>query len=565
VRIAEYRLLALLIVLLLLARPSFAQLSPPLPGGADVGRIEKNQQPVMAPSLLQPRASEMQVLPSPNAPEQSKKIYFQLQRVTINGTTAFSEGEMKATYAEYLDKEITLDIAWIIAGRITALYHANGFFLSRAYVPKQQIADGHLRIAVVEGYIAEAVIDASLRDRSLVQEWIQRLKAEKPTTTRNLESILLQLNDIPGVNLRATLEPVQTKNFADGAVRIILRKEDGYARGRIGFDNNGSRFLGPYQLSAQYEASFIPEQQTSFNFLTSTPARELQYGTIKQHIAAFAGGYADVYAGYTKAYPGHTIRSSDIQSHSITFGTALSYQLIRQRDENLSGKLAFETRDTSSNIFTDVVLTRDRIRALRANLNYETIDRFQGFSQLNVTLSEGLDVMQASQKGEINLSRAQATPDFTKAEFSFARSQALGENWSVVTAAAGQIASGPLYSAEEFGYGGSSIGRAYDASEITGDHGVAGSVELRYIGLGIINGVTFVPYSFYDAGAVFNDDRTQEKSQSASSAGFGVRFATESQATANLSAAFPLTRSISNPLYGEDYGPRYMFELGYGF
>ena len=549
----------------LISAPAFAQVAPPIPGGADVGRVEKNREIITPPSALQPSASSPEELSSPTAPEQSKKIHFVLRSVTIEGVHAFPLEEIEPIYADYIGKEVTLDVAWTIAAKITTLYHQKGYFLSRAYVPKQQIANGNLRISVVEGYVSDVTLDPSLSDSDIIQEWISRIKQQHPLTSDYLESALLQLNDIPGVSLRGTLEPAKTARVDDGAVRLVLTKQTTSGHGYISFDNNGSRFLGPYQLATQYENSFVSEQQTSFNFLTSVPTRELQYGTVKQHIAAFPGGYADVYAGYTKAYPGYTIRSSDIQSTSLTFGTSLSYQLIRQRQENLSGKLAFETRDTHSDIFTSTPLTRDHIRALRASLNYETTDRWQGFNQLNIIVSQGLSVLNSSKSGDLNLSRPEATPDFTKSEFYFTRSQSLYENLGLVTSAAGQIASGPLYSAEEFGYGGSAFGRAYDASEITGDHGIAASVELRYSGMDNINGISPVPFGFYDAGAVFNEDRTQEKSTSGSSAGFGVRLATESGPRATVTAAFPLTRPVSSPLYTDSYGPRYMFELGYGF
>jgi len=52
-------------------------------------------------------------------------------------------------------REVTLDIAWMIAGAVTERYRAAGYFLSRAYVPQQKILDGQLRIEVVEGYIAK--------------------------------------------------------------------------------------------------------------------------------------------------------------------------------------------------------------------------------------------------------------------------------------------------------------------------------------------------------------------------------------------------------------------------
>ena len=62
-----------------------------------------------------------------------------------------------------------------------------------------------------------------------------------------------------------------------------------------------------------------------------------------------------------------------------------------------------------------------------------------------------------------------------------------------MAALSGQWASGPLYSSEEFGYGGKNFGRAYDQSELTGDHGVAASVEVDYAGWSAGRPMAFTP------------------------------------------------------------------------
>ena len=80
--------------------------------------------------------------------------------------------------------------------------------------------------------------------------------------------------------------------------------------------------------------------------------------------------------------------------------------------------------------------------------------------------------------------------------------QGVTPNWSLFAAASGQVASGPLYSSEQFGYGGQAFGRAYDASEITGDHAVAASLGMRYSGIDPMHGVRLMPYGFYDMGRV---------------------------------------------------------------
>jgi hemolysin activation/secretion protein len=110
----------------------------------------------------------------------------------------------------------------------------------------------------------------------------------------------------------------------------------------------------------------------------------------------------------------------------------------------------------------------------------------------------------------------------------------------------GQWADDQLLSSEEFGLGGSYIGRAYDFSEISGDHGVGSLIELRY-GRDVENKVLrgYQLYGFYDIGAVWNDGDGEADRQTLASAGAGVRMALPGSLRINLEYARALTRPVS--------------------
>ncbi len=88
----------------------------------------------------------------------------------------------------------------------------------------------------------------------------------------------------------------------------------------------------------------------------------------------------------------------------------------------------------------------------------------------------------------------------------FTRYQTLTDAWSVKIAAAGQIASGPLFTSQQFYLGGAAFGRGYGSAEISGDNGIAGSFELRFdqrLNFRYLTGYQL--YGFVDAGAAWND------------------------------------------------------------
>jgi hemolysin activation/secretion protein len=536
-----------------------------LPGPADAGRIDQREQFQMPEPPVSATPETGGIFPTVKPPEGSKGMVMKLTDVHITGMTVFSKDDIKDIYAPSIGREITLDTVWMMADQLTQRYRDAGYLLSRAIVPEQKIDDGVVVLRVVEGYIGEVKLDDKLADNRIVKQWIDRVQSYRPVKADQIETVLLNINDIPGVNLHAVLEPMPTTADTEGAVRLVLEPQAAPRfAASVSFDNNGSRYLGPYEGQLQAQVVELPGQRTTLTGLTSLPLDEIKYGGLKHEFSLFPSATGEIYGSYTDAAPGYTLKPEEIKSASTNFGAAFDYSIIRQRQDNLSARIAFETQDTESDIL-GTPLTRDYIRALRLGLNYQIADNWKGQNAVNGTLSQGLPILGASPAGQLNLSRANATPDFTKFDFDASRLQGITDDWSLYSALSAQLASGPLYSSEQFGYGGQAFGRAYDNSEITGDQGIEGSTELRYSGIKARYHFQPVPYGFYDLGAVWNINDPTDPYASGSSAGAGVRLLSDFGLSGNFGGAFPLTRPVATPLYGNGKSPRYFFSLAYGF
>jgi hemolysin activation/secretion protein len=139
-------------------------------------------------------------------------------------------------------------------------------------------------------------------------------------------------------------------------------------------------------------------------------------------------------------------------------------------------------------------------------------------------------------------SRDGASPNFTVVNTWFTRYQSLTAGWSIKLAGAAQFASGPLFTSQQFYLGGFAFGRGYGSAEVSGDNGVAGTVELRYdqaANWGYLTGYQL--YSFVDAGLAWNDGYRPWDGVTLTSAGAGVRFTFVNDLRADLSVAFPLS------------------------
>jgi hemolysin activation/secretion protein len=211
-------------------------------------------------------------------------------------------------------------------------------------------------------------------------------------------------------------------------------------------------------------------------------------------------------------------------------------------------------------------LYTDHIRSVKFGANYDFADRFRGSNLFGLHAEQGLNVAGASNNpNSLTTSRFGATGVFTKFVAQAARVQPIHGRFSAFVLLNGQYTFRPLLAAEQFGFGGSQMGRGYDPAEIIGDRGFGGTLELRmdfapqrtYL-------KTVEPYIFYDGGVVWNlKDVTGVKTkQSITSTGLGTRFTFSPHLSGNLMITQPLTKVVAaEELIGRGRNPRGFFSL----
>lgn len=555
-----YRKIAVCLLGALMLVPAHAQV-PPDPkqvGPADANRIRPEEPPLQMPENTSPIVVP-KLAPDAPVPEQAENAKFILTQVNVSGVTAFPQEKIVAIYRSHIGKEVSLKTAYDIAAEMTQLYRDNGYFLSRVIVPNQTIENGALTLAAVEGYVGDVEIASLNETNGVVDEHINRLMSEKPLRAQSLESFLLRLNDLAGVQFRAVLSPIDDAN--DSAIRITLMITEKEGSGYVSVDNYNSRYVGPHQATMSYSTSILPYQQTSITAIRGLSSDALSYIAFAHEIPLYADIDLQLNSTFTNVQPGFNLKPLEVKSRSEQYGIGVDYQWIRTRQQNVSFNVKFDRRDTTSDTL-GIEITNDIIRALRVGAAFDTVDPWSGYTIGNLLFSQGLDAFGTDRQNPLKLSREEAKPSFTKLEFSLARLQRISDDWSLVTRTSGQISEDALYSAEEFGYGGQVYGRAYDASELIGDQGVVGSIEVRYDAYNGMEPVSVQPFSFLDGGIVTNHDEDQLEVQRAVSVGAGVRFTTKWDQSASLSAAVPIGQEPANPIYGfSRSGPRLSFQF----
>ncbi|MDU6834474.1 MAG: ShlB/FhaC/HecB family hemolysin secretion/activation protein, partial [Bradyrhizobium sp.] len=363
-----------------------------------------------------------------------------------------------------------------------------------------------------------------------------------PSRLATLERQLLLINSRGGVRLvDSSLEEI---GGTTGRFRLILELKTWHVYGFAGIDNMGSSTVGPWQsyATAAFNSYLLPGDTLTAN-LSTTPGdpRQLAFGRLSYDVPLGTDGvHIGASALYSEVRPGDIRRRFNDNTVTETIELRGGIAPIQSQRASLNLTMAAAFSDvTERDIFG--IWYRDRIRTLTFTSDYRWKDDLGGDSYLTLAYRQGLNAFGATPAGDIMASRAGASPSFSVVNGWFTRYQALSEAWSLKLAAAGQLASGPLYNSQQFYLGGLSYGRGYGSAEISGDNGIAGTFEVRFEqtpNWAYLK--SYQLYSFFDAGLAWNDGFRPSDGVALTSAGAGVRFTFPNDWRADLGVAVPL-------------------------
>jgi Hemolysin activation/secretion protein len=101
------------------------------------------------------RAVPTIAVPGIEAPAGAAETMLVVRQIRIEGATVYTSAQLAELYADLIGHKITLQAVYDCAGRITAKYGADGYVLSRAIIPVQELDPNGavVRIQVLEGYV----------------------------------------------------------------------------------------------------------------------------------------------------------------------------------------------------------------------------------------------------------------------------------------------------------------------------------------------------------------------------------------------------------------------------
>lgn len=538
-----------------------------VPGSADSGRIQQKYSGEK-PQILSTDKPLIQNQQETADLKNAGEISFVLGSVHLEGNTVFSKDELAKFYADKIGKKVTLADMYAVRDEITKYYREKGYVLSRAVVPAQKLGKGNadFKIRIVEGYINSVTIQGEFKgDRDILNNYIEKIKKAGPLNSNDLERYLLLINDLAGTTANAVLKAAPGKGNT-GASDLVITTDHDYVNGLASFDNSGTKYIGRHLFSAEanLNSALGLSEKISARGILSANTNELKFGDIAYQMPiGYEGTKFKILAGHTITHPGSTLRGLGLEGTTDLFELTLTHPFIRSRKENLSGRVLFDIKNTNTDA-DEINLYDDKTRTMTLGGTYDLADSWNGVNLVDISGTQGFDILDATDNNNAR-SRANGSTVFTKFNFQASRLQTISGPLGVLFAASGQYSFDPLLAGDEFGIGGVDFGRGYDFSEITGDQGLDGKIEIQYgidVDSSILNSLQL--YTFYDAGAVWQRAQLAgEKGKSSlTSVGLGTRFNLFNTASGYVELAKPLTRKIASE--GDDaiqidFGISYLF------
>ncbi len=419
--------------------------------------------------------------------------------------------ELDQLVADGLNRELDFQALQQLTNRVTDHFKQQGWLLTRAYLPRQDVTSGTIEIAILVGRLSEqqpfrveAASGTFQRTQpQRIQSYAeQMIPAGEPLKESELDRTILLLNDLPGITTSARMEPGDKA----GETRVIITVDESELTTTSAWiDNYGSLSTGRNQanLSVQLNNPTGGGDQGTLMLIHSSGSdtRQLGYSTpIGFEGTKLSFNYSDM------AYEVLTAAglAAGLKGTSSTKTVTLTLPLIRSRTENINLATSYTDQhlvdDSSSGELKD---KGKKVGAV--TLSGDKLDRHMGGGMNNwsLALTAGdLDLSGNASDLSSDASGYKTHGSYSKVTYSLSRLQKLPGQFNLYASLNGQLAHKNLDSSENFSLGGSSGIRAYPGSEGSGDSGCRLSMELRYDWPEITEVGRIQLTGFYDAGHI---------------------------------------------------------------
>nr|WP_057926344.1 ShlB/FhaC/HecB family hemolysin secretion/activation protein [Burkholderia ambifaria] len=433
------------------------------------------------PSLPAATGPKIDVAPAEPEPAASDETgpRVTVSAFVIDGNAAIPAAQLDALLTDLVGRDLSFSDLQQAAGKITTYYREHGYVLARAYLPRQDIERGVVRIAVVEGRYGQ--IELHNRTRVLDRALRQPLTSLQPGEIAHggrLERSLTLLNEMPGVDAKGTLRP----GAEPGTTDLVIDADPArLATGSIELDNFGDPLTGRYRATGSIDvnAPLRVGDRFSLRGLTSNTNQHYYRASYQVPVGPASTrvgiAYSDMnyrIGGSLKALRYHG--GADVRSAFVT------QPLLRSRRTSVDAQVTYENKHLRDVYGVFDVVGDKTVDLWSFGVSGNNQDGFGGGGRTGFSATVGIGHLGGNDPLDMDY-YVHTLGQFAKLNINALRLQALGSRFQLYTQFSAQLSSRNLDASEKFSLGGPYGVRAFALGAGSGDQGWQATAELRYL------------------------------------------------------------------------------------
>ena len=419
-------------------------------------------QPKAGPEFNPPAAAPSEVAPGgPTVPVESFEI---------TGATAFPDAVLQAQVATFLHRQLTLAELYQAADALTRFYQSHGYGVARATVPQQEFSGGKVQLEVVEGRLGKVSVEGESRiRRRVIEKTVSGFKSGDVYTDAAMDRSVMLANDLPGVQVQATLEPGADFGTTDLIYKAVDQPD---VSGQFSVDDYGREDVGRVRFNASADVASP----------TGSGDRLVAQITHSEHNLLNFGGLT---YSLPLGPPGGTFTADYNQSEYRVAGGAFTLLGVRGRSDNAGASYQYpEIRGRYTNSYWGVGLQHAGSATLAggqvvssANLNTGQLTAFYTHSH-----DDGSYYSLSGTFASNARKNHGTTPNAERARLELDGNyvQPFADNWLFIGRGAGEWSPDPLPDSEKYSLGGQDNVSGFLSAEQRGDSALFVSGEVQH-------------------------------------------------------------------------------------
>lgn len=419
--------------------------------------------------------------PGASAPKSGPAQRFEIDDFAVQGAKTLSQIEIEKAIYPFLGPNKSADDVEKARAALEKAYHDKGYQTVSVAVPQQNVSRGTVVLKVTELKVGRLrVKNSRYFDIDKIKKGAPSLKEGTVPNFGDVTKDIVSLNQWP--DRRVT--PALRAGVTPGTVDVDLNVDDtAPIHGSLELNNRESpsttaeRLIGTvhyddlWQLGHSFSFTYqvAPERRQdaevfSGSYLARIPDVDwlsfLTYGVKSDSSVATIGGTNVVGPGEIVGERAViTLPGREHLFHTLSIGADFKHF-----DQTVS---------LGTGSFSSPVTYYPVVASYSATFQLD-----KSTTQMNASLTYNLRTPSSS-AADFDNKRYDASPNFTHFNLDVSHTQQLPEGMQLFGRVQTQLADGPLVSSEQFSLGGLDTVRGYLESEVLGDNGVAGTVELR--------------------------------------------------------------------------------------